>query len=372
MATNYFRYDSWTKTAQGPAVPGAQIYVCTQPANVNSAPPSPLASIYSDPNGLVPVTQPLIADGFGHVDFYALAGLYTIVVAIGGIIQQVYPDQSLGGVGTGGAGLILQVNGTPNAVQSELNLTGSGTVTVTDNGNGTVSIAGAGSGGGVLGKWPGNWIGSNASGMNGFSFTAGANMGSALAGYQSNSTGTGSATATEGRFLPDVASTSLSGSGGLADGNFNISLGILEDWFIKLKIRSIASPTRYWIGFSDQTSTNAETVFFSNTPAANFVGFRFSTSAGDSNLQAVCQTGSSTQTIVNTGIAPNTSTPQILEVVPTASGRTITFYINGVLVATISTNVPTNSVAMSTLVAEGDASGNSAFDWFYFYALLVS
>jgi hypothetical protein len=144
MATSYFRYDSWTKTAQGPAVPGAQIYVCTQPANVNSAPPSPLASIYSDPNGLVPVTQPLIADGFGHVDFYALAGVYTIVVALGGIIQQVYPDQSLGGVGSGGGtGITFQANGMALPNQTLLNLYSSDdsvTVTPDVNGDGGINL----------------------------------------------------------------------------------------------------------------------------------------------------------------------------------------------------------------------------------------
>jgi hypothetical protein len=101
----FWRMDGWIKTAIGPAVAGAQIYVCApQPANVGSAPPSPLAFIFSDPNGLVPVAQPLIADGLGHYDFYALAGLYTIVVAFGGKVSNFYPDQSLGAVGTGQGG----------------------------------------------------------------------------------------------------------------------------------------------------------------------------------------------------------------------------------------------------------------------------
>lgn len=146
MALNYFRYDSWTKTTLGPAIPGAQIYVCLEPANVNSAPPSPLASVFSDPNGLVPITQPILTDGFGHADFYALPGLYTVVVAYGGIIQQVYPDQSLGGIGTGGGGgtsLVLENNGAANGNQLLLNLVGEGSVTVQDNGEGTLTIQGS-------------------------------------------------------------------------------------------------------------------------------------------------------------------------------------------------------------------------------------
>ena len=104
MAT-YFRMDGWIKSAIGPAIAGAQVYVCApQPANVSSAPPSPLAFVFSDPLGNVPVTQPLIADGFGHYDFYALQGLYTIVVALGGLVSAFYPDQSLGAAGTGDGG----------------------------------------------------------------------------------------------------------------------------------------------------------------------------------------------------------------------------------------------------------------------------
>ena len=144
--TNVFRTDGWVKTVQGYAVPGAQVWVCLQPANVASLPPSPLANIFSDVNGLVPITQPIITDGFGHYDFYALAGVYTLIISIGGVISQVYPDQSVGGAsgtGTGGTALTLQVNGTPNVNQFLLNLAGANSVSVTDSGNGTVSITGA-------------------------------------------------------------------------------------------------------------------------------------------------------------------------------------------------------------------------------------
>lgn len=142
---SFFRMDGWIKTAQGPAIPGAQIYVCTQPANTLSAPPSPLASIFSDVNGLSPVTQPLAADGFGHYDFYALAGAYTVVVVIGGLIQQVYPDQSLGGgSSSGGTALVLEVNGIQTVNQMLQNLAGAGNVTVAADVLGNTTIIGKG------------------------------------------------------------------------------------------------------------------------------------------------------------------------------------------------------------------------------------
>jgi hypothetical protein len=148
MAANtFYRYDTWVRSTTGPSVPGAQIYVCTQPANTVTAPPSPLAAIYSDSGGLVPITQPIITDGFGHADFYTLPGLYTVIIAIGGIIQDVLPDQSIGGVGTQGGGgggtsggLLLEVNGVPLSSQLQQDLVSGTGIGLTDLGNGEVQI----------------------------------------------------------------------------------------------------------------------------------------------------------------------------------------------------------------------------------------
>lgn len=142
--TNYFRMDGWVKAATGAAIPGAQIYVCTQPANAVVLPPSPLANIFSDVNGLVPITQPILTDGFGHYDFYAQAGAYTIVVGYAGIVQQVYPDQSVGGFSGssgGGGALTLQVNGVNLSSQATQNLVSGTGIGLTDQGGGTVLIS---------------------------------------------------------------------------------------------------------------------------------------------------------------------------------------------------------------------------------------
>ncbi len=65
--------------------------------------------IYSDPNGLVPITQPILTDGFGHYDFYVLPGTYTVVVGLNGQVSQVYPDQSIGQAGGGTSGTVTSV-----------------------------------------------------------------------------------------------------------------------------------------------------------------------------------------------------------------------------------------------------------------------
>jgi hypothetical protein len=108
-----YRQDGWVKSVLGQAVAGALIYVCTQPANI-SVTPSPLASIFSDPNGLVPLAQPIAADGFGHYDYYAAPGTYTVVIVNFGQVQQVYPDQSIFGFSTSNpftAGANISISG---------------------------------------------------------------------------------------------------------------------------------------------------------------------------------------------------------------------------------------------------------------------
>lgn len=158
-AINFFRNDGWVKNTLGAAIPGAQIYVLNQPANVTppTTPPrttpvpfvpNPQATIYSD-QGVTPIVQPILTDGFGHYDFYVLPGLYTVAVYFGGQLQQYYVDQSIGNVGsTGGTSVLFETNGTPNFVQTIQNLVqGAGIEIVTDNlGNTTITAMGSSGG----------------------------------------------------------------------------------------------------------------------------------------------------------------------------------------------------------------------------------
>lgn len=155
----YYRSDGWVKLVTGQAVPGAQIYVLEQPATYvapitppRTTPvpfvPSPQVLIYSD-EGLTPLAQPVLTDNFGHYDFYVLPGLYTLAVFFGGILQQAYIDQSIGGFGSSGTNqILLSTNGSPNFSQTALNLVqGANVVLFSDNlGNTTISASGSGSG----------------------------------------------------------------------------------------------------------------------------------------------------------------------------------------------------------------------------------
>jgi hypothetical protein len=135
---SFFRRDEFVRSVQGQSVPGAQVFVCTQPANVASYPPTPLATIYSDAAGTVPITQPMITDGFGHCDFYVGVGTYTIVVANNSVIQQIYTDQLIGQTGAGS--ISLQSNSIANTDQAVLNLKNGSFITITPDGAGGVVV----------------------------------------------------------------------------------------------------------------------------------------------------------------------------------------------------------------------------------------
>jgi hypothetical protein len=88
------RVDRTVQTAQGQAVSGAQFYVLTQPADVDTL--TPLATVYSSTGG-APADNPQITDGLGQVGFYLdNSQLYTFVVVSPLIETQSYPDQSPG------------------------------------------------------------------------------------------------------------------------------------------------------------------------------------------------------------------------------------------------------------------------------------
>ena len=160
MAT-FYRADGWVKSVLGQAIAGASIYICLQPTDAAYVPPVPLAAIFSDPAGLVPILQPIITDGFGHYDYYAASGVpYTEVVVNAGKIQQVYQDQIPMGatLGTSGMGTVTNTSGVLVANQLIFGNGGSDVKTGTPftgdptmflNGTGVFSVPAGGGGGAV-------------------------------------------------------------------------------------------------------------------------------------------------------------------------------------------------------------------------------
>jgi hypothetical protein len=108
-ASSVFKLENWTKNTLGHAIPGAQIWICSQPANTQkpippprTAPskvpwfPNPVAVAWANSAATVPVTFPLISNGLGYCEAYLLPGVYTVVVSYGGKVQQVFEDQEVG------------------------------------------------------------------------------------------------------------------------------------------------------------------------------------------------------------------------------------------------------------------------------------
>jgi hypothetical protein len=129
-----FRIQGSVNAAQGFALDGVSVYVCSQPvSNASTIPPSPLATIYTDSTALTVLPNPVSSDGLGNWYFYAPAGLYTLVVydPLNRIPMTVFPDQ--GGNGGGGGGGVSDVALTMPAEFSVTGspITSSGTLVVT-------------------------------------------------------------------------------------------------------------------------------------------------------------------------------------------------------------------------------------------------
>src|ERR1035437_1484322 len=93
---NAYRLDWYCTNVFGTALPGVQIYFCTQPASTGSVPPGPLATVFADCTGTTHKSNPCVTDGYGHIYAYMTSGLYAVVEVQNGSIVNVYPDQTVG------------------------------------------------------------------------------------------------------------------------------------------------------------------------------------------------------------------------------------------------------------------------------------
>lgn len=103
---------------------------------------------------------------------------------------------------------------------------------------------------------------------------------------------------------------------------------------------------RFWVCLTDQT---AATMGGSDNPAGNYVGFFFSTPGGFSTIYAASK-DNSTQTATNTLITPVAVTGLNLAIVCNDSVPNATFYINGAVVATHTTHLPTSGTNLAWVV----------------------
>ena len=134
--------------------------------------------------------------------------------------------------------------------------------------------------------------------------------------------------------------------------NGSVSLTGMEAfyrWSFRFSIGG-STNVRYWMGLgcwnnagtgNNSVLIGGTTAYVADSPNKSTVGFRFSAGT-DTHWQAVANTatgGGGTQTVVDTGITPDTSV-HLFEMAPNAAGTSMNYLIDGVVVATISTNLP--------------------------------
>jgi hypothetical protein len=124
---------------------------------------------------------------------------------------------------------------------------------------------------------------------------------------------------------------------------------------------------RYWFGLTDQTLA---TQGGSDNPAGNYAAFRFSTNASDTVWQAITKDGT-TQNVQSTAVAPVINTTQAFAIVFDDTNNNVKFYINGTLVATSSSNLPSAGTNLR-YVATNNCFASTTNNGFYFAQTQIS
>lgn len=303
----------------------------------------------------VPPLQPLLleTDGVQNGD----QSLLNLVSGTGITLT----DDGLGSVtiDSNGAGVTFQTNGTPNGDQTLLNLKNGSNVTITDDGLGGVTIATTPFTAfqNVFGSQHG-WIANYAGGI------GTDDVFSTVLHLSGTATNSLAPTATAGARYEVTLGASHNQSYFYNNSTrLDITRGSLQ-WFKSRAAISTTSTISNWVCVTDQ---NPASVFFPDNPSsANLIGFRYSTNAGDTQYQCVCSNGAAS-TIVSSGVNADTS-EHIFQFL--VSGSTVTFYIDGTLVATISTNVPaaatqmTYALTIDNLTTSNPLSMTAGYVWY--------
>lgn len=156
----------------------------------------------------------------------------------------------------------------------------------------------------------------------------------------------------------------VSGNSAFVSSSFSsVTGGNNKDPVIKWRVRlssGVLTSQRVWIG---GFSSAATVMVASDAPAATHsMGFRFSTSVPDANWKCVTSDGTS-YTIADSGIAVDQNWHEFLA---QRQGASVYFYIDQVLVATITTNLPNTFLVLQADIATLTTAAR-ILDYEYFY-----
>lgn len=132
-----------------------------------------------------------------------------------------------------------------------------------------------------------------------------------------------------------------------------------------------ADVTVQWLGFTDQT---AATMAAGANPAGNYAAFRF-VNGTDTHFQCVTKDGT-TQTVTDSGVAPSagfwaSTSSNVFQIISNDGVPNVQFYINGTLVATNTTHLPTSGTATAWMNVSKSASAIGVgpnMSWLYITA----
>ena len=242
----------------------------------------------------------------------------------------------------------ITVNGTPLSSQTALAFTSTGnSVVITNPSGGTVNLEAA-----VV---PPPTLSSLFNNVHGFSCASGVGSNFPTTGmllYTASSVVTGAATATD----LAVYRPSSSGANYFVDYHNGLTLGAMSRLWTRYALQR-TTQMRAFIGIALTAAVQAGTLA-SDTPSTDFLGFRYSTSAGDTHWQCYASPDGISTTVVATTVVPDTNLHNF-QIVMTAG--VATFFIDGVLVGTISTHVPSTSLAQTPVLYGESLDGSPTY-----------
>lgn len=229
----------------------------------------------------------------------------------------------------------VQDEGSGLTQRSTINFTGAG-VTASDDGSKTnVNIPGGG--GGTTSDPLGMIMQHQVSNVSALRVDIGTNG-------TSGETGSSSAdNDSDGLFCKWTSATTLNAEAGVSTpgGGAMTQTRCRPIFYAKVKPTGTITELRTFVGL-----TSGTTQLGLDAPLLHYAGFRFSTVAGDTNWQCVTDNGSGSPTVTNSGVAYTVDALYTLRI-DVSDPASIKFYINGSLVATHTTTLPTTTQDIS-------------------------